>query len=83
MISPGAAEVIYAGLDGAGAAAQRPNAAGVLADALRAPESDARVFGRHESEARRPLGVAIVTASDVSIARRRAREVSAALRRLW
>jgi phosphoribosylglycinamide formyltransferase 2 len=83
MISPGAAEVIYAGLDGAGAAAQRPNAAGVLADALRAPESDARVFGRHESEARRPLGVAIVTASDVSTARRRAREVSAALRRLW
>jgi len=83
MISPGAAEVIYAGFDGAGAAAQRPNAAGVLADALRAPESDVRVFGRHESEARRPLGVAIVTASDVSTARRRAREVSAALRRLW
>ena len=83
MISPGAAEVIYAGLDGAGAAAQRPNAAGLLAYALRAPESDVRVFGRHESEARRPLGVAIVTASDVSTARRRAREVSAALRRLW
>ena len=83
MISPGAAEVIYAGFDGAGAAAQRPNAAGVLADALRAPESDVRVFGRHESEARRPLGVAIVTASDVSTARRRAREVSVALRGLW
>ena len=83
MISPGAAEVIYAGLDGAGAAAQRPNAAGVLADALRAPESDARVFGRDGLEGHRPLGVAVVTALDVSTARSRAREVSAALRRLW
>ncbi len=82
MISPGAAEVIYAGQDGSGAAAQGSKAAGVLADALRAPESDARIFGRH-GEGRRPLGVAVVTASDVSTARTRAREVSAALRRLW
>ena len=86
MISPGAAEVIYAGHDGSGAAAARSSsstAVGVLADALRTPESDARVFGRHEPEERRPLGVAVVTASDVSAARSRAREVSAALRRLW
>jgi len=83
MISPGAAEVIYAGHDGSGAAAENAATAGVLADALRAPESDARVFGRHEPEGRRPLGVAVVTASDVSTARSRAREVSAALRRLW
>ena len=86
MISPGAAEVIYAGQDGADAAAQgtqNSKAAAVLADALRAPESDARVFGRHEHGGRRPLGVAVVTASDVNIARSRAREVSAALRRLW
>ena len=85
MISPGAAEVIYAGHDGSGVAAQssRSPAAGVLAAALRTPESDARVFGRHELEGRRPLGVAIVTASDVSTARSRAREVSTALRRLW
>ena len=85
MISPGAAEVIYAGHDGSGAAAgsRSSKAVGVLADALRAPESDARVFGRHEPEGRRPLGVAVVTASDVSTARSRAREVSAALRRLW
>jgi phosphoribosylglycinamide formyltransferase 2 len=55
----------------------------VLTDALRAPESDVRVFARHESEARRPLGVAVVTASDVTSARSRAREVSGALRRLW
>ncbi|HUB55811.1 MAG TPA: formate-dependent phosphoribosylglycinamide formyltransferase [Mycobacterium sp.] len=86
MISPGAAEVIYVGHDGAGVAAQNartPAAAGVLAAALRTPESDARVFGRHEPEGRRPLGVAVVTASDVKTARSRAREVSAALRRLW
>jgi phosphoribosylglycinamide formyltransferase 2 len=86
MISPGAAEVIYAGYDGSGAAAagsQNSKAVGVLADALRTPESDARVFGRHEPEERRPLGVAVVTASDVLAARTRAREVSAALRRLW
>jgi phosphoribosylglycinamide formyltransferase 2 len=85
MISPGAAEVIYAGHDGSAAGAQDAprSTAGVLADALREPESDARVFGSHEPEGRRPLGVAVVTASDVGAARSRAREVSAALRRLW
>ncbi|MGB6209595.1 formate-dependent phosphoribosylglycinamide formyltransferase [Mycobacterium sp.] len=85
MISPGAAEVIYAGQDGPGAAAgsQGSKTVGGLADALRTPESDVRVFGRGEAEERRPLGVAVVTAKDVSAARSRAREVSAALRRLW
>ncbi|MGA8545257.1 MAG: ATP-grasp domain-containing protein, partial [Mycobacterium sp.] len=85
MISPGAAEVIYAGQDGPGAAAgsQGSKAVGGLADALRTPESDVRVFGRGEAEERRPLGMAVVTAKDVSAARTRAREVSAALRRLW
>jgi phosphoribosylglycinamide formyltransferase 2 len=78
MISPGAAEVIYAG-NGAVQGAKR----GVLTDALRAPESDVRVFAQHEPDARRPLGVAVVTASDVTTARSRAREVSGALRRLW
>ena len=78
MISPGAAEVIYAG-NGTVQGAKH----GVLTDALRAPESDVRVFARHEPDARRPLGVAVVTASDVTTARSRAREVSGALRRLW
>jgi len=78
MISPGAAEVIYAGNDGAGGA----ELGGVLADALRVPESDVRVFSANP-EARHPLGAAVVTASDVNAARSRAREVSAALRRLW
>ena len=78
MISPGAAEVIYAGNDGVGGA----ELGGVLADALRVPESDVRVFSANP-EARHPLGAAVVTASDVNTARSRAREVSAALRRLW
>jgi phosphoribosylglycinamide formyltransferase 2 len=83
MISPGAAEVIYAGLDGVDAPAQGSKAAAALAEALKAPESDVRVFGSWEPEVRRPLGVAVVTSSDVSSARNHARQASAALRRLW
>ena len=83
MISPGAAEVIYAGNGGPGAAARGPQSGGVLADALRVPESDVRLFAGHGREARRPLGVAVSTALDVTTARNRARDVSAALRRLW
>jgi phosphoribosylglycinamide formyltransferase 2 len=78
MISPGAAEVIYAG-----GAVQGPHSGGALADALRRPESDVRVFSYDDSEARRPLGAAVVTAADVTAARSHAREVSTALRRLW
>jgi phosphoribosylglycinamide formyltransferase 2 len=78
MISPGAAEVVYAGNDAAGGAER----GGVLADALGVPESDVRVFSPNP-EARHPLGAAVVTASDVNTARSRAREVSAALRKLW
>jgi phosphoribosylglycinamide formyltransferase 2 len=82
MISPGAAEVIYAGYDGSGAAPSS-KAVAVLAEALLTPESDVRVFGRNEPEERRPLAVAVATAKDVGTARSRAREVSSALRRLW
>ncbi len=78
MISPGAAEVIYAGADGAGGS----ELGGVLANALLVPESDVRVFAANH-EAPHPLGAAVVTASNVKIARSGAREVSAALRRLW
>jgi phosphoribosylglycinamide formyltransferase 2 len=83
MISPGAAEVIYAGNDAPGGAVRGSQSGDVLADALRAPESDVRVFARHGREARRPLGAAVSTGSDVTVARSRARDVSAALRRLW
>ncbi len=80
MISPGAAEVIYAGIDGG---VQQPGRGGALGEALRTTESDVRVFARDESEARHPLGAAVVTAADVTTARGRARQASAALRRLW
>jgi phosphoribosylglycinamide formyltransferase 2 len=79
MISPGAAEVIYAGAGGD----PQSRRGGALRDALRTTESDVRIFTRDESEARRPLGAAVVTAADVTTARGRARDVSAALRRLW
>ncbi|WP_264073012.1 formate-dependent phosphoribosylglycinamide formyltransferase [Mycobacterium cookii] len=78
MISPGAAEVIYTGSDGASGS----ELGGVLANALRVPESDVRVFTPN-GDAGHPLGAAVVTGSDVKTARSRAREVSAALRRLW
>jgi phosphoribosylglycinamide formyltransferase 2 len=71
--------VIYAGT-GAGPQSRR---GGALGDALRTTESDVRVFTRDESEGRRPLGAAVVTAADVTTARGRARDASAALRRLW
>jgi phosphoribosylglycinamide formyltransferase 2 len=83
MISPGAAEVIYAGVDGSADAGQRPRRGAALSAALRVPESDVRVFTRDESDERRPLGAVVVTAADVAAARSRAREASAALRRLW
>ena len=83
MISPGAAEVIYAGADGAVPRPQGPRPTRALGDALRITESDVRVFTRDESEARRPLGAAVVTAGDVTTARGRARDAAAALRRLW
>jgi phosphoribosylglycinamide formyltransferase 2 len=77
MVSPGAAEVVYAGTEGA------DGAVGVaLATALDVPESDVRVFGRPDETDTRPrLAVALTTAPDVTAARDRARRVSTALRR--
>jgi phosphoribosylglycinamide formyltransferase 2 len=48
MISPGAAEVIYAGPEEASVAAHGAEAVGALTDALRVPESDVRVFSRFQ-----------------------------------
>ena len=58
-------------------------AVGALADALRVPESDVRMFSRYQRDGRGPLGVAVVTAADVRAARDRARQVSGAMRQLW
>lgn len=80
MISPGAAEVTYAGAD----AAPSVDVTAVLGEALATSESDVRLFGRaEESDDGRRLGVALATAPDVIVARDRARRVGTALRRLW
>jgi phosphoribosylglycinamide formyltransferase 2 len=82
MISPGAAEVSYAGADATDSRGGDVRA--VVAEALAVAESDVRLFGRpDETETRRRLGVALATAPDPIIARDRARRVSAALRKLW
>ncbi|RAV18070.1 formate-dependent phosphoribosylglycinamide formyltransferase [Mycolicibacterium sp. GF69] len=82
MISPAAAEIIYAGADANPAAAPDPQA--VLAEALTVAESDVALFNRpDETETRRRLAAALATAPDPIVARDRARRITAALRRLW
>jgi phosphoribosylglycinamide formyltransferase 2 len=84
MVSPGAAEVTYAGAESAPAAVSAANANAVLADALAVAESDVRLFNRpDETDAKRRLGVALATAPDVTTARDRVRRVTGVLRKLW
>lgn len=85
MISPGAAQVLYSGRAAVGDATDNTGPiGGVLGEALAVPESDVRVFGpASRAEGQRRLGVAVVTAADVPTARDRARQVAAALRKLW
>jgi phosphoribosylglycinamide formyltransferase 2 len=71
MRSPGASAVIYGQLDAAGIAFEG------VAEALRVPGTDIRLFGKPESFARRRMGVALATAADVEIARQRATEAAA------
>jgi phosphoribosylglycinamide formyltransferase 2 len=86
MISPGAAEVVYGG---AGTGHTEGALKDALTEALRVPESDIRVFTAHAgipaafSAPRRRLGLALATAPDVTRARDRVRQASAALRKLW
>ncbi|OBB35377.1 formate-dependent phosphoribosylglycinamide formyltransferase [Mycobacterium sp. 852002-51961_SCH5331710] len=82
MISPAAAEVVYAGAEATPANGRDPQA--VLAEALAVAESDVALFNRpDETEEKRRLAVALATAPDPIVARDRARRVTAALRRLW
>jgi len=87
MISPGAAEVWYSGADYldemAGRHEGRAGSGPVLAEALAVPESDVRLFGRHEGSARRRLGLGLATAADVTTARDRVHQVAGALQKLW
>jgi phosphoribosylglycinamide formyltransferase 2 len=84
MISPGAAQVLYSSHEAIDTGADNTGPiGGALAEALAVPESDVRIFGRHQSDERRRLGVAVVTAVDVPTARDRARQVSTTLRKVW
>jgi phosphoribosylglycinamide formyltransferase 2 len=72
--SPGASAVIYGELEQAGIAFEG------VAEALKVPGSDIRLFGKPESFARRRMGVALATAPDIDTARRRALEAAGKVR---
>ncbi|MES2538792.1 MAG: formate-dependent phosphoribosylglycinamide formyltransferase [Pseudomonadota bacterium] len=74
LASPAASAVIYGQLDAAGIAFEG------MAEALRVPGADIRLFGKPESFARRRMGVALATAGDVDTARQRAGEAAAKVR---
>ncbi len=61
--SPGASAVIYGGVDASGIVFDG------VADALRVPNSDIRLFGKPESHVKRRMGVALVHDADVEVAR--------------
>ncbi len=65
--APGASAVIYGQLEGRGIAFEG------VAEALRVPGSDLRLFGKPESFTRRRMGVALATGSDTKQARQRAK----------
>jgi phosphoribosylglycinamide formyltransferase 2 len=69
--SPGASAVIYGQHDAKGIAFEG------VAEALRVPGTDVRLFGKPESFARRRMGVALATADDIDTARQRAKEAAA------
>jgi len=71
---PGASAVIYGQLDETGIAFEG------VAEALRVPGADLRLFGKPESFARRRMGVALATADDVETARQRALEAASKVR---
>ena len=74
LISPAASAVIYGQHDAKAIAFEG------VADALQVPGADIRLFGKPESFARRRMGVALATATDIDTARRRAKEAAAKVR---
>ncbi len=65
--SPGASAVIYGGVDAQGIVFDG------VAEALRVPGTDIRLFGKPESFLKRRMGVALAFDSDVEVARRNAK----------
>ena len=72
--SPGASAVIYGGVEAEGIVFEG------VADALRVPGADVRLFGKPESFMRRRMGVALAVDADIDTARARAMEAAAKVR---
>jgi phosphoribosylglycinamide formyltransferase 2 len=72
--TPGASAVIYGGVDAKGVVFDG------VADALRVPCTDLRLFGKPESFVKRRMGVALAYAEDVDTARRNAVEAASRIR---
>ncbi len=68
---PAASAVIYGGMDESGIAYEG------VAQALAVPRADLRLFGKPEAFSRRRMGVALAAASDIDLARERARHAAA------
>jgi phosphoribosylglycinamide formyltransferase 2 len=68
--SPGASAVIYGGVDAEGIVFDG------VADALRVPQTDIRLFGKPESFKKRRMGVALAFDADVEVARVNAKEAA-------
>ena len=72
--SAGASAVIYGGVDATGIAFDG------VADAMRVPGADIRLFGKPESFVKRRMGVALVHAADVETARTLAKDAASRVR---
>ena len=68
--TPGASAVIYGGVEGKGIVFEG------VAEALRVPNSDIRLFGKPESFVKRRMGVALAFDSDVEVARSNAKKAA-------
>jgi phosphoribosylglycinamide formyltransferase 2 len=69
--SPGASAVIYGGVDAKGIVFDG------VAEALRVPNTDIRLFGKPESFIKRRMGVALAFDASVELARERAKQAAA------
>jgi phosphoribosylglycinamide formyltransferase 2 len=71
---PGASAVIYGGMEAVGIGYQG------VADALKVPGADLRLFGKPESFVKRRMGVAVATGATIDEARQRARTAAACVK---
>ena len=71
---PGASAVIYGGIDARGIAFEG------VAEALRVPGTDLRLFGKPESFVKRRMGVVVATGADTNEARQRAKQAAGKVR---